>query len=169
MKPLGIVMWGLVIVFVDVRIDGLDLAFDPVGWVMCASGLYELRRLSSWFSFASLVAVAGVLVSCVAMVSTLSPLLELGGSLLDPTITFAICTGIIETCRHAPSAVAAASAIRWITVALAGALCVLWLDPTAFGGLLIPTVLVAVATGIWFLVTLYQVQQLPAPTAENVR
>ncbi|MEV1167783.1 hypothetical protein [Nonomuraea sp. NPDC049784] len=44
MLPVTKIATGFVVVFGALRFNGFDLLFDPVGWVLCASGLFQLQR-----------------------------------------------------------------------------------------------------------------------------
>ena len=39
MRALSLVGWGLLVVLLDFRVEGVDVVLDPVGWAMVATGL----------------------------------------------------------------------------------------------------------------------------------
>ncbi|MET8984070.1 hypothetical protein ABZW49_01345 [Nonomuraea wenchangensis] len=67
MLPVTNIATGLVIAFCALRLNGLDLLFDPVGWGLCAAGLLSLQRLGHAFAVARAWALCMVPVSLVAV------------------------------------------------------------------------------------------------------
>ncbi|AWS40088.1 hypothetical protein [Streptosporangium sp. 'caverna'] len=68
MRPVAKIATGFVFAFGALRFNGLDLLFDPVGWGLCASGLFQLQRSADdLFGRAGFFAVAMVCISLVAM------------------------------------------------------------------------------------------------------
>ncbi|MFI6174613.1 hypothetical protein ACIA8R_03635 [Nonomuraea sp. NPDC051191] len=66
MRPVTKIVTGLVIAFCAVRLSGLDLLFDPVGWGLCAAGLLPLRRPGDAFARAQTWTICMVPASLVA-------------------------------------------------------------------------------------------------------
>lgn len=52
---------GLLVVFVDLRFNGVDFVTDLVGWVLAAAGLFSLQRWHSLFGIGGAAAVVGFL------------------------------------------------------------------------------------------------------------
>jgi len=52
---------GLLLVFVDLRFNGVDFATDSVGWVLAAAGLFALQRWHAGFGLGGAAAVVGFL------------------------------------------------------------------------------------------------------------
>ncbi|MER6575921.1 hypothetical protein [Nonomuraea sp. NPDC001023] len=65
MRPVTKIATGLVIAFGALRLNGLDLLFDPVGWGLCAAGLLSLQRPGDAFATARQWAFCMGLVSLV--------------------------------------------------------------------------------------------------------
>ncbi|GAB2482453.1 hypothetical protein GCM10027187_57580 [Streptosporangium sandarakinum] len=64
MRPVTKIATGFVFAFGALRLNGFDLLLDPVGWGLCASGLFRLRRSGDGpFAAAWVSAVAMVYVS----------------------------------------------------------------------------------------------------------
>ena len=68
MTPAGTVALGLALVLVDVRVEGLDLVPDPLGWLVVLAGTRALRRIDPrfgrvlpWAVLAGLLSVPAVL------------------------------------------------------------------------------------------------------------
>lgn len=63
MRPLKLVAWGLLVVFVDVHLGGPDLVPDFIGWLLVIVGLSKLRPLDRAFGTAVIAAAAEVAIS----------------------------------------------------------------------------------------------------------
>ncbi|WP_433514908.1 hypothetical protein ACQP2T_04375 [Nonomuraea sp. CA-143628] len=74
MPPAAKIATGFVFVFGALRFNGFDLLFDPVGWVLCASGLLQLQRsVNDPFSRARSLAAAMACVSFIALIASGEP------------------------------------------------------------------------------------------------
>ncbi|OUC97013.1 hypothetical protein [Streptosporangium minutum] len=70
MRPVTKIATGFVFAFGALRFNGFDLLLNPVGWLVCVSGLSQLQRSADGpFSRARSSAIVMVCVSLVAMVS----------------------------------------------------------------------------------------------------
>ncbi|YCK33119.1 hypothetical protein ACNF49_03150 [Actinomadura sp. ATCC 39365] len=67
MHPVTKIATGLVVAFGALRLNGLDLLFDPVGWGLCAAGLLSLEQPGDAFARARTSAGCMVPVSLVAV------------------------------------------------------------------------------------------------------
>ncbi|MEU6739981.1 hypothetical protein [Streptosporangium sandarakinum] len=69
MRPVTKIATGFVFAFGALRLNGFDLLLDPVGWGLCASGLYRLRRsgddpfATAWVSAVAMICVSFVILA----------------------------------------------------------------------------------------------------------
>ncbi|WP_377642603.1 hypothetical protein [Oryzobacter terrae] len=100
MRALSLVGVGLLVVFLDLRIEGFDLIADPVGWGLVAAGASRLReRHPAGFDLARYAAVAAAVTSAVEAVLVLgSPgagaWLSVVVTLLDLAVVVGLCTAL---------------------------------------------------------------------------
>ncbi|GAA4181101.1 hypothetical protein GCM10022252_04910 [Streptosporangium oxazolinicum] len=74
MLPVMKIAIGFLFAFAALRFNGLDLLFDPVGWALCVSGLFQLQRSEDDpFGRARPFAMATFCVSLVALVVSGAP------------------------------------------------------------------------------------------------
>ena len=169
MRSLSLVAWGVLLIVFDVRVNGVDLVPDVLGWAIAGYAVVDLSALSSWFGRAGLTCVAGAV----------SALFELQGA-ADPTswvwfvsgvattaLTWCTCSGIMEALPGTPWA-ATAQKLRWWSLGLTVAVLPLgWaLARTDFAELALVAVLVALAVLAWFIVFLFRTaREAPAAAA----
>ncbi|GGL30384.1 hypothetical protein [Planomonospora parontospora] len=71
MPPVMKIAIGFAVVFGAFRLNGFDLLFDPVGWSLCASGLFQLERSADDpFGRARPAAIAMAAASCLSLVTS---------------------------------------------------------------------------------------------------
>ena len=162
MKPLATLAWAMLLVVLDLRIDGVDLVPDPVGWVIGAVAANSLSRSAGaseaarlWFRVAALSCAVMVLPAVPEFLGAQHWVLTFVFSVGMTLVVFATCTGIMGTL---PARRDTANVVRWVDVGTAAALLavglVTELDRRAMPLLL----LVGLATAVmfvWFLVLLF--------------
>lgn len=162
LRPLSSAATGLLLVLIDVRLEGFDVIPDPIGWVVAALALTSLERLHRGFSVAGLAAWCGLLVSLPDWVGVEHPLISIATALALLVVEVATCTALIST---SPERASSAAAIRRLTVVLSGVLALAILAADAEPGVGVLALTVAVlgfGVAVWFLVTLYgAAKQLP--------
>ncbi len=150
-------VWGLVMVIVDFRIDGLDIIPDLVGWALCLPALADAasRTRSGWFSLATAGAALGLVSSILSFLGgseeSLVVLLE---TLAMTAVVFGTCSGVIAS-HPDPRHHATANIIRWMDLALTVVLAVLILaarDGFGIGAEVLFLAIPAFVLIIWFLV-----------------
>lgn len=174
MHPLRWVAFGFLIVFVDIRLGGIDVIPDAIGWAIVAAGLLAVSAQHAAFRIAlaaaSLALVVGLVTEYVlASTSTADGTVW---SVLDSVATtvfvFATCTGMRDLARAAGDDRTATQAgiVRWLDVALT----VVMLGVAAAAGFpeerigigsslalpLLAFAAMALAVVIWFLVLLFR-------------
>ncbi len=166
LKRLASVAWGLLIVVFDVRIEQLDVIPDPLGWVVAALALGSLARLHPGYRVAAAASAAAVVPAVPDLVGVQHPALTTASTVLTSIVVFAVCTAIMAA---APERRTAADTIRWIDVATTAVLLLTAIpdrqrhleQPLPLVFVVVSTVLVMLATFIWFLVLLFKVSRRP--------
>ncbi|MDO8147308.1 hypothetical protein Q6350_02580 [Isoptericola sp. b515] len=124
MRPLQIVVGGLVIVVLDLRFDGFDVVVDLIGWILVVKALRLLAVRDRAFAVAAVGAVLGGLGSIVQLVPGLTvgagvvSVLGAVETLALTVVVVAICTGIARVLAHEPQVVRHARILRATDVAL---------------------------------------------------
>ncbi len=149
-------VWGLVMVIVDFRIDGLDIIPDLVGWALCLPALADAasRTRSGWFSLATAGAALGLIGSILGFVDPEESLVVLLETLAMTAVVFGTCSGVIAS-HPDPRHHATANIIRWMDLALTVVLAVLILaarDGFGIGAEVLLLAIPAFVLIIWFLV-----------------
>lgn len=105
------IAWGLLLVLINVRVGGLDLLPDPLGYLLAASGLWTLSERSRFFQAGGAAALL-LLIGSIARVIVGEPgtgflnglpptILELSLRLLDMLLStlliYGICKGIMSS------------------------------------------------------------------------
>ncbi|GIL34459.1 hypothetical protein PDTK01_05360 [Phycicoccus sp. DTK01] len=62
-RALTLVAVGLVVVFVDLSVDGFDLVADPLGWALVVVGLHRVRSLHAGFAVTRAAALTAAVLS----------------------------------------------------------------------------------------------------------
>ncbi|MEG3616244.1 hypothetical protein [Isoptericola haloaureus] len=186
MRPLLLVLWGLLVVAVDLKIEGFDLVVDLVGWALVARGLGTLAPRGTGFAVGAWAGVLGGLASVAELVPGAVPdttTQVLGGLVLvaQTVVVVATCTGIARVLEHDAPVARRARRVRTaeivVTVAVSGVAAVAALASVGSallapadlaswgllgGGVLVAVGLVATfAVLIWFLVLLWSVRDRP--------
>lgn len=173
MRPLATLAWGLLLVVLDLRVDGVDLLPDPIGWVIGAVAAHALFRsvgvsqpeVRRWFAATSVACAAAVLPAAPEWVGVQQhPVITIAVSIAETVVVFATCTGIMTVL---PTRRATANVVRWSDLGTAAALSVL-VGGAAMEPELAPLVLLAglaaLAVFAWFLILLFQAAKDPAST-----
>lgn len=148
------ILWGMLFVFIDIRVEWFDVALDAIGYFLIVTALPPLIPASTAFGTARVFAIVAGIVSLPAMLP-IQPIQPFGTlqTLLDAFMTWYLCSGIIEMARARVKVALAMDADKVRTlniVAYAMALYVTWM--TAMAGnslvLVIPSVLFGLTAGI---------------------
>ena len=165
LRPLATAATGLILVLVDVRLQGVDVIPDPVGWVIAALALSSLRTAHLGFYVAGMAAWLAVIPSVPEWFGASSPLISISIALVLLVAQYATCTAVMAV---SPTREASASAIRWLTVVLSCALLLAIAAATAepsMGVIAFVVGLADFAVSVWFLVLLYGVAKEATPNA----
>lgn len=164
MYPVSMIATGFVLVFLDLRINQLDLLFDPIGWLLAIVGLGRLARaVHPEFTNARVAAILAGLLSLTDIIATAVPaeLDFLYGIVLLVTV-WLIATAIANRARAAGDTAVAISfdRLRWllVLVELAG-----WSAYLVGVNVAIALVIgiAALAVYVWFVVRLYTSAKRP--------
>lgn len=163
MKPLATLAWGLLLVVLDVRVDGFDLLPDPLGWCIGAYATGSLARGMSgpqtgapWFRVAAVACAAATLPAIPGWFGAEHPLITLVDSVAETVVVFATCTGIMTAL---PWLRPTANAVRWSDLGTLAVLLVLMAIVAAVPSVAPLAILAGVATlvvFVWFLVLLFR-------------
>lgn len=168
MTPLGRVVWGLVLVAADIRIDSVDVIPDPLGWLLVLGGLVPLSRLDPWFTGATVAAGCALAMSVPDLMTALQGWLGLAYAALQLALVICTCGALLRRLQD-PADRRSAGIIRTFSLALAGVLVAVGLtvgvdevEVSGSAGLpIVVLTLTALAVFVWFLVLLAQVRHDP--------
>ena len=167
MTPLGKVVVGLLLVFVDLRIDGFDVVPDVIGWALALIGLHPLSRRHGGFLAAAVAAGIGIVLALPQQLVEPGSVLRTLEAVAETVLVFGTCTGIIALVAE-PSVRRTANRIRWTDLGLGLLATLLGLalgqDSSLSGGAVVPVLVLALATiavVIWFLVFLWRNRHRP--------
>lgn len=111
MGELRWVGFGLVLVVVDLRFNGIDFATDAVGWVLAAAGLTSLQRWHAGFGVGAAAAALGFLAWAadpwLGLEQGIASTLE---GVAQTVIVFTTCTALMAL---VPEKRRSAELIRW--------------------------------------------------------
>lgn len=175
MTPLGLFLWGVALVLIDLGSGGPDLVLDVFGWLICALALNRLAPRSGWFQMAIWGAIAGAALT-VGQIAGLpsNGAITAATTAAEVCVVWGVCTGIVELMRDNPSLESpfvearfgtVANRVRWVQ-AIAGAALALMLGASAVTGrgvgqeLFVPLV-VYLMSGIGFLYLLLRLRRHP--------
>lgn len=96
MSPLKLVGWGFLVVFIDIRLDGLDVLPDFIGWLVAYVGVTRLRPLDSAFGTAAVAAAAEVALTAIGLVTGANILGYALDALASGVFVVYLCTGIMQ-------------------------------------------------------------------------
>jgi hypothetical protein len=166
MTPLGAVVGGLVLVFVDLRFDGLDVVPDVLGWLAVLVGLVRLAGSHPGFAVAAAASALGFLQSWGQVAVEPGELLRGLETVAQTVLVFAVCTGLRGVVPDERTRVTA-DRIRWIDLGLT-LLVVLALAVLSLGtydgaatSLLVLVIVLAIGVYLWFLVLLWGNRERP--------
>ncbi len=160
MRSLVLLVVAQVLVVLDLRVDGVDLVPDPLGWALSAVALLRLERHVA-FRLAAAAAGLAALVSVPSMVDpTGPPVLEPVLYGVQTAVVFGTCTGVMAL---RPTRRRTAQVLRWADLGL-GAASLLIVPALAFAfptsadlpgpalGVLLVLGVATVLVFVWFLV-----------------
>ncbi len=118
MRPLVMIVWGIVLVVFDVRIETIDLIPDPLGWALIAWGATLLRSMhagDSGFTLAMVSAWVGAAWSVPWMlIGPPSFPLDIVESFLQTGVVWGLCVGLAAALRaRRPDLLTSFVLIRW--------------------------------------------------------
>lgn len=161
LRPLGAVVAGTLLIVLDLRVDGLDLIPDAIGWVMLLWAAFRLHRSHVSFRWMAAGALLGLAVSVPAQFNELSGLLEALDAIALTVVVFCVCTGIRARSWDTARA-RQAGRIRWLDLGLTAVSLVLAALVGVIGEELLVVALVlvfvALAVLVWFLVVVWDVR-----------
>ena len=165
LKMLGV---GLIIVALDLRIDGFDVLTDAVGWVMALVGLFSLAKLHGGFLVAAFAACAGLLAwAANPWLGVSQDVATMAETIAQTVLVFATCTALMTL---VPAQRRTADLIRWWDLGLGIVVTLLgWaLEGADSGPALLVLLLIVPVIGvyIWFLVLLFRcAEEEPVPAS----
>ena len=110
LRPLSLLAWGLLLAVADVRVNGVDLLPDVVGWGM---GMVAALVLGPWdraFAVAGLGCGLGLLASVLELLGARGAPTSTATSVAETLAVFGSCTAVM---RLVPERRATANALRW--------------------------------------------------------
>jgi hypothetical protein len=111
MGELRLVAFGLIVVVVDLRFNGVDIATDIAGWALAGVGLTTLSRLHEGFQVAAVATVVGAVAwAGDPWLGIDRGLAAVAESVAQTVIVFACCTALIAL---VPEKRSSADQIRW--------------------------------------------------------
>lgn len=130
MRPLVMIVLGIVLVVLDARIETVDLIPDPLGWALIAWGATRLRSMhagDSGFALAMVSAWLGAVWSVPWMVIGPPTFpLDIIESFLQTGVVWGLCVGLAAALRaRRPDLVTSFVLIRWSDLATTVILAVL--------------------------------------------
>lgn len=172
MRPLATLAWGLLLVVLDFRVQGVDLLPDPIGWGLGAVAALSLFRsvgkaqpeARRWFAATCVACTAALLPAVPEWVGVQHPIITVAVAVAQTVVVFATCTGVMSVL---PARRATANAVRWSDLGTASLLAVLMGGATVvpeLAPLALLTALATLAVLVWFLVLLFQAAKDPAPS-----
>lgn len=155
MTPMGLVVWGMLLVAVDLRIDTFDVLPDPVGWLLVVVGALALRSHSRWFGLVVLAGSLGVMISAPQVLGPLdSTPFELASTLAETVVVFGMCSGIRDAISQDQGIRTTAHRIRVADLLLVALLMALVLAGPDLAPVLLVAVLATLGVFVWFCVFL---------------
>jgi hypothetical protein len=130
LRPLRLLFWGLVMVVADVRINGLDLVPDPVGWLVALVAAVRLARWHRGFLLGAAGSVLGLVVSLPDWVGGGPGWVQPATTVAETAVVFGTCTALVALL---PERRTSANLVRWWDLGLM-LVAVLVVFPVAFDG-----------------------------------
>lgn len=163
MTPMARVATGFLMVVVDLRIGGLDLVPDVVGWLLVVAGLVPLARRHEWFAAAAAAAVLGAIVSVPLFVGEPGPAVSMLTTGVETAMVFGTCSGIRAVVGR-ESVTRTADGIRWLDLTLTAVLLAIGVA-VGFRQVeslaAIPLAILGLGVLVWFLLFLLRVREDP--------
>ena len=166
MSPLTRFVLGFLVVLLDLRVGGVDLLPDLVGWILVLLGLVPLLRRSGWFQLAAGAAVLELVVSVAELTQPATGLPALIDSVATTVLLFAVTSGVIAGVGS-QEVRAAGDPVRWTNLVL-GVVSIILVALVDGGGtleastaLIVILVLATLAAVVWFLVFCWQQREQP--------
>ena len=153
---------GLLIVLLDVSVNGYDMVPDALGWVLVFTGVLQLRAaLDNAGTLLALAALAGAVSVALFFPAVLDAVPASGQWLLSlPEVAFSIvlCGSVARLVEHdEPTVASRMRGLRWFFVALAFA------PALVYGGrvaaLVLPIAVVAVAANVYLVYLVFKVSR----------
>jgi hypothetical protein len=149
-KSFGLIFWGLLLAFVDVRLDSFDVMLDAVGYAMTAVGAWRLSGAAPGFRAAAIVAAVLIVPGLVDSVQPLKGsgilgILEIVG---QGALSWLLLTGIAVFTGQGgrPRLARRARRLRAAEVVLAAAGLLLHLAPLRAGDKAAAAIVLAIPT-----------------------
>lgn len=161
LKSLSTVAWAQLLVFVDFRIDGVDLIPDPLGWLISAIALGSLAGLNPGFRVASIACFVAILPSAPEMFGAENEVLDVLITIATTVLIFATCSGVMGS---APALHGSANALRWADLWATCAMVPLMLAVESdedLEALVVLAVVAMLGLFVWFLVLLFRASRAP--------
>lgn len=122
MTPLQQIAAGLVVIVLTAPLDGVDLLFDPLGWLLVLAGVVRLRTTAPRpIPRAGLLALAAVVAALASVVLSIPELVgDAESDLLVPLVIWQplFCAALTATLGAlAPAASPWSARLRWLTYA----------------------------------------------------
>lgn len=157
MTALQAIAMGLVLVILDVRVEGWDLIADPLGWGLVVVGLTRMRGPVPRGTLLGLAAVAGV-ISFVsvdgALLESLDPSLAWLISLVELAFDITLATVVADVLADSrPDLARRLRALRWFFVA--AAIAPVMIFGAGIGVLLVPVALLVIGTYVYYILQLF--------------
>ncbi|CAN5231474.1 hypothetical protein BH09ACT12_BH09ACT12_04620 [soil metagenome] len=169
LRPLATAATGLLLVVFDVRFQGVDVIPDPIGWAMAGAALASLATVHRGFHIAGIAAWLAVIPALPDWFGVENSLIAIAIAVALLVTEFEVCTAVMAV---SPARAASASTIRWLTLALSGALALAIVAASAepeVGVIALVIGLAELVVGICFLVLLYGVaNETPPSPAERL-
>jgi hypothetical protein len=161
---------GLIVVAVDLRFNGIDIATDAVGWLVALGSLLSLGKRHLGFRVSGIAAGIGLAAwAADPWLGVDRELAELVELVAQTTIVFATCTALMAL---VPAKASSANLIRWLDLGI-GVVALLAIaalrDSAAAAALVIPLVVVGLGVFVAFLVLVFRCAEIdPQPVTHPV-
>ena len=170
LQPLALLGGGLLLVLLDLRINGLDVVPDPLGWLLALAAAASLSRLHDAFRVAAAACGVGFLASVPQWVGSGGGLVEVATGVAETVLVFFVCTAIMVL---VPERRRGANAIRWWDLGLTIALTLLVVAASGEPDLAVVALLVGLTdlgVVICFVVLLFRAAKAtPAGPGKTIR
>lgn len=191
LSPLRRVVWGFVLIVLDLDIGVVDLLPDVLGWLLVVTGLHRLAPVHGAFARARLIALVGTVASLLSVVlrrteevvtfddgvvrTTTQQLVEplvpgVVESLAEASVIFLICSALIAVVPQEDRPAGVLRVFLPLVTVLGAALAAgagpLGASDADLVLLVIPLVVLGLALTFWFLVVLWRASRASASPAE---